>query len=236
MKGRLIQQFARGLAVALVVGFVALAYISRPNQLTPAAGPASVPTSIGTIDPIGEQPCWDVHVQADLLPQTASMFALQSRFVGVGTFTEFGPSFWNTVHGGVPRSREESRDALILTEIVVEFQNQLRGRVDGVRLAIRGGDVGCSHMTYPGGPELMEGQRYLFFGSGPFDADGHYTMFAAWPVGNNDVAHTPRDGDIPVSGLGDILRAYPFHEDGSPVATAPPSEPPTVEGTPDTRP
>jgi hypothetical protein len=240
MRNTTIRKAIAGVAGLLVVGFVAFAMWTRPVEPPAAgarqtAGPSPTPLSSAT-DGAGSEPCWTSDIHADLLPQTASTYATQSRFVGVGTFTGFGPAFWNTADAQAPSSAKTFGDALILTEIFVDFQSELRGSADGVRLAIRGGEIGCSYMNFPNPPDLAEGHRYLFFGSGPFDADGHFTMWVAWPFTAGGLVGTPEDGDLSLDNVGSILRAYPVHEDGAPVATAPPSEPPTVEGTPDTVP
>jgi hypothetical protein len=206
---------------------------SVPGRFVPGTGPAA---NAKTTDlPIAVEQCWTSDIHAEPLPQTARMYSLQSRFVGVGTFRGFGSSFWNTPDGGTPASVDAYSNSMILTEILVDFNNELRGHVAGARLAIRGGEIGCSYMHFPDQPVLNTGQRYLFFGSGPFDPDGFYAMWAAWPLGPNDAATTPEEGELSMANLGQILRANPFHGDGGPVATAPPSEAPSTEA-PDTLP
>lgn len=110
---------------------------------------------------------------------------------------------------GIPPTvnrRHETRlpeEALILAEVTVDIEREVRGSPKTLRLAVRGGHLGCSWFSGSDTPFTDTAPRHLFFGSGPY-ADlsgmpGHFTITDAWAVSNDDIVKTPADGDLPLT-------------------------------------
>lgn len=208
--------------LATVLGFMVL--ITACTAVPGAKPASSVPTASAT--PAAAQ-CYQLTVSAGQGPETIGELRQSTTDTAIGVFRGYGEPRWNTPDGQRPSPEEvQVKSASIVRAITLEVKGTVRGaREDAEHAIARGGTIGCDTFSYPDDTELVEGQRYMFFMIPVSDSEGQpsgeFLVTNAWPIGNDDVVTTARDGDLPLPAAIDAVK-------NGPKVTAPPSpgEPP----------
>jgi hypothetical protein len=174
-----------GLSLTLV-GMASAAILVAGCSRPPGAGESPAP--VGAAQPsqsIAASDCYVVRLQSEGPAAPTSDQVSSSSLIVVGTFKGYGPTKWNTADGTRPPQARLNRggnsNATILRPLKVKVDTTLKGDAQKMARAYAlGGQNGCDEMVFPTAPELVAGQRYLFF---------------LWPVG--DVDSDPK-GDLAV--------------------------------------
>lgn len=186
-------------AIGVVVLFAACTAVpgAKPSATLPPASATPAPSPA----PVG---CLVLTAEEGHGPKTIAELRQATTDTVIGVFGGFGEPRWNTPDGKRPTPEEfREKPARLRRSVAIELQGEVRGaREHAARAVARGGTLGCDMMTYEGDPELVEGQRYMFFLLELTDSEGKpsgdYLVVEAWPIGNGDVVKTAADGELPL--------------------------------------
>ncbi len=204
---------------------------------TAGADPSSTGVASSSPDEVIASPssCFNMRVEGQKAPQTTAMQASISPVILIGTYRGRGTAFWVTPNGTPPRNDQEAGRSTILTRVTIVTDTVVRGDAkQAIQAAIYGGSIDCSSLTANDPLSLINGERYLFFGTGPDPNDrpkGFVLVYEAWPVRADDTVETPTEGDQPLGHVLGEIAAYPLVEPGGelPFPTPDPSQPASSE-------
>ena len=193
---------------------------AKPTSTLPPASATTAPTP-------APSECLVLTVGEGQGPETIGELRKATTDTVVGVFGGYGEPRWNTPDGERPSPEDfRAKPARLRRSIAIELPGAVRGaRANAAHAVARGGILGCDTMTYEGDPELVEGHRYMFFMVQLNDSEGQpsgdYLVTDAWPIGNDGVVKTARDGEVPLPAAIDAVK-------NGPKVKAPPSpgEPP----------
>ena len=195
-------------------------------SLHSAAGPVSIATT--TASPSGSDgdatappDCANFVVATEDFPRTLYNWSLTADVIVVGRYLREDEGFWDTEKGARPEIDDPSNAVPgIRTPVEIDIEQAVRGRVE-TRVTVRGGQIGCDHISWRSNPALAGGTKYVLFLMNVTLRSGErvVTIGDAWPIDRSETVESPLEGPLK---LDDLVRGL---SPGSPPLTPEPTIP-----------
>lgn len=202
---------SRLLLVVVAIGIAACV----PAQTRSDAPATASPTPFVEVpfDSRGPVPsgCYEVEAMPSQAAPTVEHLADLSSAILLGTFDGHDEARWNTPDGHRPTPNELTEtSARLYRPLRITLERAIRGTAgDAAHAFDPGGRLDCDLVAFIGGPELVQGQRYVFFllavTNSVGDEAGDLQLIDAWPVGADDMVETPGEGP---KRLADLIASF----------------------------
>lgn len=179
----------------------------------PSAAVSDGEPPLSPLDP-AEAPndeCITVGSIVERAPMTLSSVVKFQRGAVLASVVDVGPAQWNTPDGRPPVDLTEITPSDVIRLVRLSVEDVWSGDAGAtMTIAIPGGRIGCWDFWAEDVPARLErGQRFAVFVHGhprrPDLGEAH-ALYTMWPVDGDGRVHTPADGPVPVTEMGQRIQ------------------------------